>query len=123
MMKGSWADHCSSDEESVDELGEQLENQQLEEQEEHHDDGEEDFEMPAKTYDYPTGPPFTAHVKNLAFTIKETDQLQTAIADAIADRFGEKINMMGGSIAVDRQSGKHRGFGFVEVESLEHVRS
>jgi hypothetical protein len=123
MMK-SWADHCSSDEDSVDDVGDQLENQQLEEQDEEHDSDEEDLEMPAKTYDFPRGPPFTAFVGNLAFTVKEPDQLQAAIADAVADRFGEKINTIGGKIATDRRDGdKHRGFGYVEVETLEHVRT
>jgi hypothetical protein len=122
MMK-SWADHCSSDEESVDDVG----GEQVEEQDEHHDehhDDEEDLEMPAKAYDLPTGPPFTAFVGNLAFTVKEPDQLQAAIADAVKDRFGEQINMIGGRIATDRRDGdKHRGFGYVEVESLEQVRT
>jgi hypothetical protein len=126
MMK-SWADHCSSDEESVDDLGdEELENQQSVDQKEHDDDEEhgDDFEIPAKTYDFPTGPPFTAFVGNLAFTVKEPDQLQAAIHDAVADRFGEQITMVGGRIGMDRRDGnKHRGFGYVEVETLEHVRT
>ena len=148
MMK-SWADHCSSDEdESVDDnVGEQ--DPSLEEQphmgNDDHDDGkdqQETFLPPrphpdhgpddgdenqnpphatTKTYDFPDKPPFTAFVGNLAFSVKEPDQLKDAIMEVVHERLGQTIHVLGGRIATDRRDGKHRGFGYVEVETLDEV--
>jgi hypothetical protein len=136
MMK-SWADHCSSDEEdSVDDP------QQHEEQDEDDlqplseemtsklqvDDGtgggEGDQQQgEEKTYDFPEHPPYTAFVGNLAFSIKEVPQLVEAVANLAQERLGEAVNVMGGRIAYHRTGDqtRHRGFGYVEVETLEEV--
>jgi hypothetical protein len=138
MMK-SWADHCSSDEEDSvhdeEEAGAGLA-----------DDADSSAHLPAtaeeevgggggasdgsrgahhhaeKVYDFPDRPPFTAFVGNLAFTIKEPTQLQQAVADAVRGRFGQNVDVIGGRIAFDRvDPNKHRGFGYVEVDTLEQV--
>lgn len=137
-MKKSWADHCSSDEESIDngiedlndsvdqlamvdprtKVGEAMNDQQ------HEPHVEQPEEMPPieMLYDLPDRPPFTAFIGNLAFSIKEPDQLKYAIMDAVEDQLGEKINVIEGRVATDRRDGKHRGFGYVEVETLDEVR-
>lgn len=126
MMK-SWADHCSSDEESIgDEIAEELENTKLDEPAQPDEDEQqapqEEAAPQERLYDFPDKPPFTAFVGNLAFTVKEQEQLTTAVADAVAYQLGAQINVIGGRIATDRRDGKHRGFGYVEVETLDEVR-
>ena len=138
-----WADHCSSDEESLDDVAEQLQDQatlddSIPQKEEdvleehigdHHEDGEQDIAAsssavdvpPERVYNFPEKPPFTAFVGNLNYSIKDPEQLKTAIADAAAESLGSKISVIGGRICLDRD-GKHRGFGYVEVETLDEVR-
>jgi RNA recognition motif-containing protein len=128
MMK-SWADHSSSDEESfVDEVQEELE--KLVVGDGPHEGGVDEVEEPKsetaeppaeKVYDFPTRPPFTAFVGNLAYSVKEPEQLQDALMEAADGRLGEgKINVISGRVATDR-NGRHRGFGYVEVETLDQV--
>jgi hypothetical protein len=145
MMK-SWADHCSSDEESVDDVQDDFQNQTLddppqvieahqqlpdaigeegaggEHPEEPHGDDAAPPAPQERVYDFPDKPPFTAFVGNLAYTIKEGEDLKQAIADVAHERLGAKINVIGGRIGVDRRDGRHRGFGYVEVETLDEVR-
>jgi hypothetical protein len=76
-----------------------------------------------KNYEYPDHPPYTAFVGNLSFRIKDEQQLQQAIVDAAFQRLNEKIDVIGGRISYDRvDPNKHRGFGYVEVETLDQVR-
>ena len=149
MMK-SWADHCSSDEESLDDVGdmeEQLQNQTFDEKEEPAPQPEEvEAEAPAeeeaeeatkeqappqqeqekpkeRVYDFPDKPPFTAFVGNLSFNIKDPEELKAAIAEVAMARLNVQINVIGGRIATDRRDGKPRGFGYIEVETLDEVRT
>ena len=134
----SWAD-CSSDEDEDDYSVEAPE----EEEEEDDDlvaetsnklqvkegslpaafDKNEPRQQHHRTYDFPDQPPFTAFVGNLSYDIREASNLQHALADAVQDRLGEAINTVGGQIAYDRNvdNKQHRGFGYVEVETLEEV--
>lgn len=132
----SWADHCSSDEESLsDEINEQLASQKLDDeivptaQETAVDVTEpkqheaETAPPPEKLYDYPTAAPFTAFVGNLAYSVEDGEQLMAGLADVAAKRLGEgQINVVSGRVATDR-NGRHRGFGYIEVESLDQVRT
>jgi hypothetical protein len=144
MMK-SWADHCSSDEEDShhdehhdeeDMLADEAANKlQVQEEpmgsdevvpQENEGEGEKQQQTPRPItdYDFPTNPPFTAFIGNLSFYIKEVPQLMEAVADLAKERLGEPINVIGGRIAYDRtEPNKHRGFGYVEVETLEEVSS
>lgn len=134
MMK-SWADHCSSDEDtddnqsvnSVDEDEQSLDAGFSEKVQMHDDPPEEhvpEAEPPVRTYDFPEHPPFTAFVGNLSYDIQEPSQLQQALADVIFDRLGQRINVIGGRISYDRESKnrQHRGFGYVELETLEELK-
>ena len=129
MMK-SWADHCSSDEDTDDNYSVESEEEQ-EQGISNKDEGQpldEAFsekatidEPVARTYDFPSRPPFTAFVGNLSYDIQEASQLQQALADVVFDRLGERINVLGGRISYERTSKRHRGFGYVELETLEEV--
>ena len=136
----NWADHCSSDEESLsEEVAAALESTNIEgeahqeepvaeePEPEPSDHGEpETHEPPApveKTYNYPTQPPFTAFVGNLAYSIDDGDKLKEALSGVITNRLGpDKVNVLNGRIATDRANGRHRGFGYVEVDTVDQVR-
>ena len=124
MMK-SWADHCSSDEDTDDNYSVESEDVQEEQQslEETFEEKVTIEEPVARTYDFPSRPPFTAFVGNLSYDIQEPSQLQQALADVVFDRLGERVNVLGGRISYDRNSNnkKHRGFGYVELETLDEV--
>lgn len=131
MMK-SWADHCSSDEESIsDDIEEEIEEQNVDvpkptspdEQPplQQDDPPHEEEAVPARVYDYPTQPPFTAFVGNLAFSVKDPDDLKSAIVDVASQLLGVQLNVLGARVALDRKDAKPRGFGYVEVETLDEV--
>jgi hypothetical protein len=146
MMK-SWADHCSSDEEDSvhdSELLQEEEDAMLAEQTANKLDLQEEPVVPDEVvsqgegehqqdnqprpitdYDFPMNPPFTAFIGNLSYNIKEVPQLIEAVSDLAKDRLGQNINVIGGRIAYHRtgEPGKHRGFGYVEVETLDEVSS
>lgn len=134
-----WADHCSSDEDTDDNYT--VEEEQVEEiepttiEEEFSDkvqvntddtasEEQPDQQQPVRTYDFPDRPPFTAFVGNLSYDIQDTAQLQQGLADVVSERLGEKVRVLGGRICYDRDntSGQHRGFGYVELESLEELK-
>lgn len=134
----NWADHCSSDEESLtEEVAAELEKVQVEDevqQEEEQiveeaepvDHVQPEVQEPPppveKTYNFPSQPPFTAFIGNLAYSVDDGEKLKEALGDVIADRLGPgKVNVLNGRIATDRQSGRHRGFGYVEVETVDQV--
>eukprot|EP00531_Pseudo-nitzschia_arenysensis_P012721 CAMPEP_0116130608 /NCGR_PEP_ID=MMETSP0329-20121206/8572_1 /TAXON_ID=697910 /ORGANISM="Pseudo-nitzschia arenysensis, Strain B593" /LENGTH=380 /DNA_ID=CAMNT_0003625001 /DNA_START=192 /DNA_END=1334 /DNA_ORIENTATION=- len=127
MMK-SWADHCSSDEDTDDNYSvDSVESEVKEEAQSLDEAFEEKAQIneptpQARTYDFPSQPPFTAFVGNLSFHIKEPSQLQQALADVVFERLGERVNVLGGRISFDRNSQKHRGFGYVELETLDELK-
>lgn len=133
----NWAD-ASSDEESLDELPAQMEAQTLdeptppppetvdapvEEQETGDDADPAAPEAPkVRTYDFPDRPPFTAFVGNLAYALKDPEDLKAEVAKSAADHLGEELKILGARISFGRD-GRHRGFGYVELETLDQVRS
>jgi hypothetical protein len=76
-----------------------------------------------RVYDFPTQPPFTAYIGNLSYQIKDDSMLVEAVWDLAKEKLQESINIIGGRVAYFRNdhNGKHRGFGYVEVETLEQV--
>ncbi|KAJ2008117.1 Eukaryotic translation initiation factor 4B [Coemansia thaxteri] len=69
---------------------------------------------PRAPVDFPTEPPFTAHVGNLPFTADEA---------ALRDFFGcaeEEITTV--RLITDRESGRLKGFGYVHFASLEALK-
>jgi len=136
MMK-SWADHCSSDEDTDDNYSvdseEPNEGQSFEaafaEKVQVSDHNKEpnagETEQQVRNYNFPERPPFTAFVGNISYDIQESSQLQQALADLVFERLGERVNVLGGRISYDRDSKnkKHRGFGYVELETLEELKT
>ena len=144
----SWADHCSSDEDTDDNDEEQEQDQeqtfdaafsekaQIDDEEGPNSGtgaganseggpGQQQQQQQTRTYDFPEHPPFTAFVGNLSFDIQETSKLQQGLADVVFDRLGERVNVLGGRISYDRDGNnkQHRGFGYVELETLDQVRN
>jgi len=136
----SWADHCSSDEESLDDLPEQMESQKLAdvEPEDPTTDGppptttttEDEVDGPVaedappaapRTYDFPDKPPFTAFIGNLAYSLKEPEELIAAVKQCALEVLGQEINLLGARISFGRD-GSHRGFGYLEVETLDELK-
>eukprot|EP00526_Cylindrotheca_closterium_P013916 CAMPEP_0113651032 /NCGR_PEP_ID=MMETSP0017_2-20120614/27188_1 /TAXON_ID=2856 /ORGANISM="Cylindrotheca closterium" /LENGTH=347 /DNA_ID=CAMNT_0000563649 /DNA_START=43 /DNA_END=1086 /DNA_ORIENTATION=+ /assembly_acc=CAM_ASM_000147 len=136
----NWADHCSSDEESLgEEIAAELEGTQLKDEVQHEEQVAEEPEHVApehvepevqeapppaeKTYNFPSQPPFTAFIGNLAYSVDDGEKLKEALSDVIAHRLGPgKVNVLNGRIATDRQNGRHRGFGYVEVETVDQLK-
>jgi translation initiation factor 4B len=136
----SWADHCSSDEESLDDIADDLQAQKLADdnvappppaavdvatsavavEEEAAAAGPVE-DAPPRVYDFPDKPPFTAFIGNLAYSLNDPEELKEAVAKCALDNLqGETINILGARISFGRD-GKHRGFGYLEVETLEQV--
>jgi translation initiation factor 4B len=84
-------------------------------------DGERPRRHLKKDFVWPETPPYTAFVGNLAFSIKNPDELGEKILDLVKERFGADIVISNVRVAMDRHTGKQKGFGYVEVETLEQV--
>jgi len=136
----SWADHCSSDEESFNEDTpmEAFEDDDEDEKaavENVKVEGGPEGDAPAadegprneRTYDFPAGPPYTLFVGNLSYGIKDGDMLAAALDKLVEQRLKQKITVVKGRIGggaknkFDNKDQAHKGFGYVEVGSLEDV--
>lgn len=135
----SWADHCSSDEESIDGLADELKAQKFADAAPSADGveggeaGAEESFAPAvvggdappagpRVYDFPDKPPFTAFIGNLAYSLKDPEELKAAVAKCALDNLGQEINILGARISFGRD-GKHRGFGYLELETLDQLKT
>jgi hypothetical protein len=104
----------------------------------HHDNHDNHHPPPARTYDFPTEPPFTVYVGNVAYNMTEANELGDALTDVAKARLGLDITVVNARIMMERQNNnggggggggggaggggdkpRHRGFGYVEVETLE----
>jgi translation initiation factor 4B len=84
--------------------------------------GDEEQEEPEpKQFVLPDRPPYTAFVGNLAFSVTEPDQLGHFVKGLVQERFQSEIVITASRVATDRQTGKPKGFGYVEVETLDQV--
>ncbi|KAG7350664.1 hypothetical protein IV203_010024 [Nitzschia inconspicua] len=135
MIK-SWADHCSSDEEDsvADDPQEELVDDTAAKL--HLSDdalaavpvSPDEVVPPAvpeeRVYDFPAQPPFTAFIGNLSYQIKDEAMLMEAVSTLVKERLSEPVNFMGGRVAYHRTdpNGKHRGFGYAEVETLDQLK-
>lgn len=74
----------------------------------------------------PTAPncaPFTAHIGNLSFGVKEGPDLANEIEKLVTDRYNgeESVTVTEARVGVDRETGKRRGYGYVEFATLEEL--
>lgn len=94
-----------------------------------HEEEEEEIEPsgdelePPKEFVLPEHPPFTAFIGNLAFSIQDGNQLGSEIQNLVQKRFQTEIVVTASRIAQDRETNKPKGFGYVEVETIEQVSS
>ena len=114
----SWADECSSDEggeirrpptsaPAVDEKS----------------DSDDDYDLspsPPKPV-LPTVPPFTAFVRNLSFEIQDAQHLAYELEEACIRNLGRKVVAVDGRLITDRETGKKKGYGYIEFETAEDV--
>jgi translation initiation factor 4B len=80
-------------------------------------------EEPEKEYEWPTEPPFTAYCGNLPFAIKEAQDLDIAIQHILQDRFKAGVTIVSSRLATDRETNKPRGFGYIELETVEDLKT
>lgn len=133
----NWADHCSSDEEDLDdnEVHNVHEGSVREDLVESHDNddnddnehvaGDEDAgPPPKKEYDWPLEPPFTAYVGNLAYSINEPSMLADSLVQLAKDTLQTEVTVVDARLARSRgEPQRHRGFGYVQFETLEQLKA
>lgn len=127
----NWADHCSSDDEDdALERQQQMLDHEGGEKDEHaegdrHSQEDHHEEAPKRTYDFPTEPPYTAFVGNLAYSIIEPEALSSELSKVVKARLGMEMNIFNARILMDRHSEtpRHRGFGYVQVETLDDLKA
>ena len=120
----SWADIASdSDDDSVGHHhpANQLPEPEPEPKEKEAVEAEEKEAPPPKEYDWPAEPPFTAYVGNLPYSIKDSSDLNQAIEDILQDRFQASVRIAQSRLAMDRQDNRPRGFGYLELDTVDDV--
>lgn len=121
----SWADHCSSDEESddvprVSSLGNLQGLDDNDSNSDHSDEVSEEEEVP--TYNFPTDPPFTAFVGNIPFDIQDANHLAYELQELCKKTLNKEVTAVNGRLMLDRDTGKKKGFGYVEFETLDDLK-
>jgi hypothetical protein len=125
-MVKNWADQSSDDEEDAKERVESLEQdlEALEQQgspaddPEHYQEEAAPAEAPApRVYDFPTEPPFTAFIGNVAYTINDPAVLAENMTLIAKDILNVDIVVTDARIMYDKKQDppKHRGFGYLTV--------
>ena len=125
----SWADHCSSDEESDDDriapppsgLPGSTSFNQLGNMAEDSESEEEYDEPPPKEYNIPNAPPFTAFLGSLHFDLQTSNDLGHELERMLEGRQC-RVRIRDCRLMTDRETGKSRGYGYLEVGSPEEVR-
>lgn len=73
--------------------------------------------------DFPRHPPFTAHIRNLAFKISTPEELSSKIEGVVNFRYkGDKrVTVKDARLGMDRKTGQRKGFGYVEFDTEKEV--
>eukprot|EP00554_Chaetoceros_debilis_P010691 CAMPEP_0194109130 /NCGR_PEP_ID=MMETSP0150-20130528/8701_1 /TAXON_ID=122233 /ORGANISM="Chaetoceros debilis, Strain MM31A-1" /LENGTH=397 /DNA_ID=CAMNT_0038798019 /DNA_START=123 /DNA_END=1316 /DNA_ORIENTATION=+ len=73
--------------------------------------------------DFPRQPPFTAHIRNLAFKISTPEELTSKIEGLVSFRYkGDKrVNVKDARLGMDRKTGQRKGFGYVEFDTEKEL--
>lgn len=133
----SWADHCSSDEESDDSDRIAPPPSGLPGSTSYHDlapdsDEEDDYIIPPRQFDIPTEPPFTAFLGNLHNELRTNNDLGRELDILLNRRRLEAINATNGQVLgivritsarlmIDKTTNTSRGYGYCEFDSPEEV--
>jgi hypothetical protein len=117
MLTG-WADHCSSDEEDI------LEDEREARVEEKQETVSHDETKSNKRYEYPSKPPYTAYIGNVAHDIDTPERLAGEISGLARQFLDLELNVVDSRIAFDRHGDKprHRGFGYVQLATVEQLQ-
>lgn len=135
-MVRNWADQSSDDEEDARERHamldadmEALEQQPHPPVNEEDDHGEEAIQeqeaVPReRVFDYPTDPPYTAFIGNVAYDIVDPAELSATITEMAKEVLGLDLVITDTRIMIDRRENppKHRGFGYITVETLDQLK-
>ena len=141
----SWADHCSSDEEDdipkVSTLDKSNHSRHLDSDhsdnednntngnngdDDHssHYDSEEELQMQREKILESlqnNDPPFTAFVGNLSYEVQDAQHLAYELEEMCKHLLGHQVTAINGRLMTDRDTGKKKGFGYVEFETVEDV--
>eukprot|EP01083_Nonionella_stella_P190926 707002_1 len=73
--------------------------------------------------DFPRQPPYTAHIRNLAFKISTPEELTSKIEGLVNFRYkGDKrVNVKDARLGMDRKTGQRKGFGYVEFDTEKEL--
>jgi len=129
-----WADHCSSDEEelkripSASQFAFKPESSESEpEIEPDEDDGifydEAPAPTPAKIYNVPTEPPYTAYVANLSYNIPGEKELANEMEKICYEQLRKVVHVVDARLVVDRETKKRKGYGYVEFKTADDLRT
>lgn len=76
-----------------------------------------------REYQYPSGPPYTAYVGNVAYSITEWEDLANQLTAMAKDLLNLEIKIKNTRIMMDRKDkSKHRGFAYVTLETLDMLK-
>jgi hypothetical protein len=137
----SWADHCSSDEESDGNRPKKAHPKK-----DNHSDNpsparqeetlKDEIPPPLPLDDFSfnhegfhqvlldmQGPPFSAHIKNLSFHIHSAEALSHMIEGLVDFRYrGEKqVSVSSARIGTDRETGQRKGYAIIGFDTVEEV--
>jgi len=141
----SWADHCSSDEESDGErphksepVEDKSERNQVSatEDEAHESKDKDEIPPPLPLEDFPKNhpqlyaaiqdmqvPPFSAHMRNLPFRIQSDEAMARTIEALVDFRYqGQKqVRVASARLGLDRETKKPKGFANMDFETMDEV--
>ena len=71
----------------------------------------------------PTEAPYTAHIRNVAFNIKDEEDFGNKIEMLVKFRYqgSKRVKVTGARLGIDRETGKRRGYGYIEFATAEEV--
>jgi RNA recognition motif-containing protein len=125
-MEKDWADQCSSEEEEEElEVFVAQPSSTLDGTSNDAMGHEESISTPTpseRVYEYPTAPPFSAYVGNLAYDVTK-DILAEALTALALNILHNEIKIVSARIVMDKvDRSKSRGFGYVEVETVQELQ-
>lgn len=75
-----------------------------------------------RDYIFPSEPPFTAFIGNLAYTIKDVKTLAEKLVELVKEKLDLDLHVIEAKIIKGHNADRHRGFGYVQVETLDMLK-